>query len=65
MGIESTCGALTGSVMVLSHLFVKEKSHESDYIGDLTKEFLYTFEDEMESIECSALKDKYRDPVSG
>ncbi|MCK5199017.1 MAG: C-GCAxxG-C-C family protein [Spirochaetales bacterium] len=62
MGIESTCGALTGAVMVLSHLFVTERGHESDYIRDLTREFLYIFEDEMKSIDCSFLKDKYRDP---
>ena len=65
MGIESSCGALTGAVMVLSHLFVKERAHESDYIGNLTQEFLLSFEEKMTSIECNILKDKYGDPVKG
>ena len=29
MGVESVCGALTGAIMVLSHLYVKQNSHES------------------------------------
>ena len=62
MGIESTCGAATGAVMTLSHLFVEKKGHESDYIGDLTQEFMYKFEEKMDSIQCSFLKDNYRDP---
>ncbi len=65
MGIESTCGALTGSIMVFSHLFVEEKAHESDYIFELTREFLYIFEDETGSIGCTFLKNKYRDPEIG
>ena len=39
MGIEDKCGALTGALMVLGKLFVKEKAHESDRIGRLTREF--------------------------
>jgi len=62
MGIESTCGATTGAVITLSHLFVKEKGHESDYIGDLTREFMYNFEEKMGSLSCSFLKKEYRDP---
>ncbi len=51
--------------MVLSHLFVIERAHESDYIGNLTQEFLLRFEGEMTSIECNILKDKYGDSVKG
>ena len=65
MGIGSTCGALTGAVMVLSHLFVKEKAHESDYISELTSEFLYIFKEGTDSISCDFLRDKYRDPETG
>lgn len=65
MGIESTCGAITASVMVLSHLFVKEKGHESDYIKELTKELFSRFELKMNSVFCSNLKDKYKDPQTG
>lgn len=60
MGIESTCGALTGSVMVLSHMFVKERGHESTRIKELTQELFSTFEAKMGSIVCAPLKKDYR-----
>lgn len=60
MGIESTCGALTGSVMVLSHMFVKERGHEGPRIKELTKELFAAFEEKMGSIVCAPLKKDYR-----
>lgn len=60
MGIENTCGALTGSVMVLSHMFVKERGHESTRIKELTQELFSTFEKKMDSIICAPLKKDYR-----
>ena len=43
MGVESTCGAITGGVMVLSHLYVEQRAHESGRIKVLTGEFIETF----------------------
>lgn len=60
MGIESTCGALTGAVMVLSHLFVKNVAHEGEQIKSITSKYLNRFKDEMSSINCDTLKDLYR-----
>lgn len=60
MGIENTCGALTGGVMVLSHMFVKERGHESTRIKELTQELFSTFEAKMGSIVCAPLKKDYR-----
>ena len=60
MGIESTCGALTGSVMVLSHMFVKERGHEGPRIKELTQELFSTFEEKMKNIMCAPLKKDYR-----
>lgn len=60
MGIENTCGALTGAVMVLSHMFVKERGHESTRIKELTQELFSTFEAKMGSIVCAPLKKDYR-----
>jgi C_GCAxxG_C_C family probable redox protein len=60
MGIEDACGALTASVMVLGHLFVKKNAHESTRIKDLTSEFLTRYKDEMGSIDCAPLKEQYR-----
>lgn len=60
MAIESVCCALTGAIMVLGRLFIKERAHESTRIKDLTKELLSTYEQEMGYIDCARLKDRYR-----
>lgn len=64
MGVESTCGAVTGAIMVLSHLYVKQYAHESNRIKVLTAEFIEAYEKEMGSIECKNLKAKYRNEQS-
>lgn len=63
MAIEDKCGALTGAIMVLGVIFVKEKAHESDKIKVLTKELLKRYQEEMGSIDCAPLKEKYRDDI--
>ena len=65
MGIESVCGALTGSIMVLSKLFVKDVAHESGKIKELTQELLHRYENEMGDIDCSPLKKNHRTLFSG
>ena len=60
MAIGSICGALTGAIMVLGVLFVKERAHESDKIKELTKELFERYTKSMGDIDCLPLKDKYR-----
>lgn len=43
MGVESVCGAITGSLAALSILSTIEKGHESDRIKNLSKEFFLRF----------------------
>ena len=62
MGIESVCGALTGGVMALSSLYVKERGHESSRIKELTRELFANFKQELGEIECAPLKSRYRTP---
>lgn len=62
MGIGDTCGALTAGVMVLSHLFVNERGHESKKIKALTQEFYATYRREMQEIHCAQLKATYFTP---
>lgn len=64
MGIESTCGALAASVMVLSKLFVENTARESN-IKEITSEFLNRYESEMKSIECAKLRKDYRNEEKG
>src|SRR6056297_828124 len=63
MGIGSTCGALTGSIMALSAIFVKDRSRESDYVKTLDAELFETFKSRMESIDCDYLKEHYSSPA--
>ena len=60
MAIESVCGALTGSIMVLGMLFVEERAHQSPRLKELVKELLVRYREEMGSIQCDVLKESYR-----
>jgi len=59
MGIESVCGAITGSLMVLGNLFVPDVAHKYPKIKELNKEFFERFENEMGNILCTPLKESY------
>ncbi len=65
MGIESTCGALTGGIMALSALFVRDRGHESDYIKTLSREFFDRFRKQTGSIDCDYLKETMRSQTNG
>ena len=60
MGIGNVCGALTASVMVLSHLYVENNAHESNRIKKLTLELFSGYRKEMGEINCGPLKARYR-----
>ena len=60
MGVESVCGALTGAIMVLSHLYVRQNSHESTRIKELEGEFISAFQKELGFSDCKNLKATYR-----
>jgi C_GCAxxG_C_C family probable redox protein len=59
MAIESVCGALTGSLMVLGKLFVPSVAHKHPEIKELNKELFDTFKVEMGDIFCNPLKGNY------
>lgn len=65
MAIESTCGALTAAVMVLSKLFVADTAHKSSKIKALTKELFEDYEKAMGNIDCKPLKKDHRTPSFG
>jgi C_GCAxxG_C_C family probable redox protein len=60
MGIEATCGALTGAVMVLGRIFARDKGHDTPRLKELCAEFLEEYRSQMGSIDCKPLKDRYR-----
>jgi C_GCAxxG_C_C family probable redox protein len=59
MGVEATCGALSGAVMVLGRIFAKEKGHDTPRLKELCAEFLEEYRRQMGSIDCKTLKDRY------
>lgn len=65
MGLETVCGALTGSVMTFGLLFTRERGHESDFVENLNRELFARFEQEMGSTECRCLKEKHRTEETG
>jgi C_GCAxxG_C_C family probable redox protein len=60
MGIEATCGALTGAVMVLGRIFTKDKGHDTPRLKELCEEFLEEYQSQMGDIDCTPLKERYR-----
>jgi C_GCAxxG_C_C family probable redox protein len=60
MAIESVCGAITGSLAVLSLLFIKDRGHESPKVKELTKEFFFEYHNMLGTDNCSDLKAKYK-----
>lgn len=59
MAVGETCGTVTGSVMVLSSLLVKEYAHESDKIRLAEVDFIRRYKRLTESLLCKELKAKY------
>ncbi len=59
MGIRSVCGALTGSIMVMSNLFVKDRAHESTIMKEVNNRLFDICRERYGSIDCDVLKDAY------
>lgn len=60
MGVESVCGAITGSIMSLSDLFVSDYAHESELIKEKSSDFITRVISKLGSSSCKILKEKYR-----
>ncbi|MDD3920320.1 MAG: C-GCAxxG-C-C family (seleno)protein [Eubacteriales bacterium] len=62
MGTGRVCGALTGAIMILGELFVKDHAHESKRIKQLTQELFRRYDEVMGNTDCVDLRIKYRTP---
>jgi C_GCAxxG_C_C family probable redox protein len=60
MAIESVCGAITGSLAVLSLMFTKDRGHESERVKNLSKEFFSEYHKALNTYNCSELKAEYK-----
>jgi C_GCAxxG_C_C family probable redox protein len=65
MGIESVCGAITGSLAIIGILFTKERAHEGDRVKKLCQEFFQKFETKLSTNNCGVLKAKYKKEDTG
>ena len=59
LGVEDTCRVVTGASMVFSHIFIKERAHESTKIKEINKEFIRRFRERLGTINCRELKEMY------
>jgi C_GCAxxG_C_C family probable redox protein len=62
MGVGNVCGALTGAIMVLGRLYVRQRAHESTRIKDVEKKLIAAFEKEFGTLLCAPIKSKYFHP---
>ena len=65
MAVGEMCGAVTASIGVLSHFFVRDRAHEPEgKIKALSVEFVKRFVERMDCYrcDCSRLKELYRVP---
>ncbi len=60
LGCEKTCGALCGALAVIGRLKVADRAHATENFKELCAAFVQKFEDELGSIDCDRLKQKYR-----
>lgn len=65
MGVESTCGVITGAMMVLGRMFTDTVQHQSDVLRPLTNEFLDKYRARMNSLDCAPLKEAHRTEEAG
>lgn len=60
MGMQYTCGAISGALMGLASMFVKERAHEDDKIRELAKELFKVVEAKLGCSDCLTLVEKHR-----
>lgn len=65
MGVESVCGAITGSLAVIGILFTCERAHEGERVKKLCQEFFKKFETMLNTNNCAVLKANYKKEDTG
>ena len=65
MGVEKSCGAITGGVMAISTIFVKGRAKVDERFKEINRKLFSRVQDELGSTDCDRLKAMYRDEVIG
>lgn len=63
MGIQSTCGAVTGALMILGMWFNENVQHQSPQVREKTYEYFEAFKKEFGSLQCSDIKEENWHPT--
>ena len=62
LGSGENCGALLGALAALSKMLVREQAHATPMFRERCAELVSRFRADLGSIECTELKEKYRQP---
>jgi len=65
MGVEKTCGVITGASMVFSAIFVEDRGHESTTVKELNREFFQKMEHTFGHVDCAPIKEHWRSAHDG
>ena len=62
LGCGENCGALLGALAALSKALVEDRAHLTPGLREACGELVGRFREDLGSIECRSLKEKYRRP---
>ena len=65
MGVQKTCGVITGASMVFSAMFVEDRGHESSKVKELNQEFFRRMEDTLGHVDCAPIKERWHSDRDG
>lgn len=65
MGVQKTCGVITGASMVFSAMFVEDRGHESTRVKELNQEFFRKMEDTLGHIDCAPIRERWHSDSDG
>lgn len=60
MYVGDKCGAVTASIMVISHFVNDSVAHQSPRLGDLVKEIQMKYTEKNQTTQCTPLKENFR-----
>lgn len=62
---KDNCGLVTASIAILGIVFAEDVSHKSPLLKEAVNYYQDRFIEELATINCQSLIDKYRDSVTG
>lgn len=61
----STCGALIGSLAVISHLYAQDRPSDQAVLKEAAELMVTEFQKDFEALDCTDIKARFRDPATG